>query len=116
MRTTAFNLLAFVLTAATATAAEWRQFRGPDGQGHANAKNLPATWSETENVQWKAEISGRGWSSPVFADETIWMTTATEQPLVTQELETARAKLAGNPMAKQMSLFGSVKTLTHSGE
>ena len=36
-------------TCVSTHAAEWRQFRGPDGQGHADAKNLPATWSETEN-------------------------------------------------------------------
>lgn len=57
---------------------EWRQFRGPDGQGHAAAKNLPSTWSETQNVIWKAAVPGRGWSSPVFADGVIWLTTAVE--------------------------------------
>ena len=95
-------------TCVSTHAAEWRQFRGPDGQGHADAKNLPATWSETENVRWKTEIPGRGWSSPVFADKSIWMTTAVEQLLTGDELEKAKATLAGNPMAKQLSLVGAV--------
>lgn len=95
--------------ASVSRAAEWKQFRGPDGQGHADVRNLPLKWSETENVQWKTAVPGRGWSSPVFADDTIWLTTASEFPLEGEALEAARAeKLAGNPLAKQMSLAGSV--------
>lgn len=90
-------------------AADWKQFRGPGGQGHADAKNLPLSWSETENVLWKTAIPGRGWSSPVYSGRTIWMTTAVEAPLTGAALEQARAaKLASNNMAKQMSLVGSV--------
>lgn len=91
-------------------ANEWRQFRGPDGQGRAfDAKRLPATWSETENVIWKAEIPGRGWSSPVFAGSTIWLTTAIERELKGDELEQARAKkLEKNPVAKQMNVLDAV--------
>jgi outer membrane protein assembly factor BamB len=57
-------------------ADEWPQFRGPDGQGHADATGLPLTWSEEENVAWKTPVAGRGWSSPVVSDHKIWLTTA----------------------------------------
>lgn len=99
-----------VLSSFSAIANEWTQFRGPDGQGRAiEAKNLPTAWSETENVVWKAPIPGRGWSSPVFSGPTIWLTTAIEHPLEGKELELARAaKLAQNPLAKEMSVLGSV--------
>ncbi len=92
------------------SANEWRQFRGTDGQGQAlDAKNLPSTWSETENILWKGKIPGRGWSSPVFAGSTIWLTTAIEHPLGAEELEAARnKKLFLNPLAKQMDVLGSV--------
>lgn len=101
--------LTFLVMTSTAGAAEWKQFRGPDGQGHADAKNLPLKWSETENVQWKTAIPGRGWSSPVFEGNTIWMTTAVEEALTGEALEKARKeRLGGNPMAKQLSLVGSV--------
>jgi outer membrane protein assembly factor BamB len=106
-----FLLLTIVaLSSASLCANEWRQFRGSDGQGHADeAKNLPTTWSEAENIVWKAEIPGRGWSSPVFAGSTIWLTTAVENPLAGEELEQVRAKkLAENPLAKQMDVLGSV--------
>lgn len=46
------------------------------GQGHSDAKNLPLTWSETENVVWKVPISGLGWSSPSIQGQQIWLTTA----------------------------------------
>lgn len=59
-------------------ADDWPQFRGPSGQGHANAGDLPLTWSEAQNVAWKTKIPGRGWSSPVVCGNQIWCTTATE--------------------------------------
>jgi len=59
-------------------ADQWPQFRGPDGQGHSTAHDLPIEWSESQNVVWKQPIPGEGWSSPVIWDNRIWMTTATE--------------------------------------
>lgn len=58
---------------------QWPQFRGPDGQGHASARDLPLRWSETENIAWKSAIPGVGWSSPVLSGEKIWLTTATDE-------------------------------------
>jgi outer membrane protein assembly factor BamB len=64
---------------ALASASEpWPQFRGPDGQGQAAAKDLPVTWSESEHVKWKTELPGEAWSSPVISDNQIWMTNATD--------------------------------------
>ena len=61
------------------SAAEWPQFRGPDGQGHAPRRSqVPVSWSETQNITWKMPIPGRGWSSPAIADGKVWLTTATE--------------------------------------
>jgi outer membrane protein assembly factor BamB len=72
-----FLLLASLLVTFSALCSdEWPQFRGPDGEGHSDAKDLPLTWSEKENVKWKVEIPGEGWSSPVIGGGQIWMTTA----------------------------------------
>ena len=57
---------------------EWPQFRGPDGQGHADVKSLPLKWTDA-SAAWKTPIPGLGWSSPVVADGRIWMTTATDE-------------------------------------
>ena len=62
-----------------AASADWPQFRGPDGQGHSNAKDLALTWSETSNIKWKRAIEGTAWSSPVIQDNQIWLTSATEK-------------------------------------
>jgi outer membrane protein assembly factor BamB len=56
----------------------WPEFRGPTGDGHVETSELATTWSETENVRWKANLPGRGWSTPVIVGDRIWMTSATE--------------------------------------
>ena len=74
-RITAATLL--VLLCVTAQAGDsWPQFRGPDGNGHSDARDLPLNWSETKNVVWKTPIHDRGWSSPVIYGNQIWLTTA----------------------------------------
>jgi len=69
-------LWALVIASSAATATDWPQFRGPDGQGHSTSKNVPITWSETENITWKTPVPGLGWSSPAVAGNQIWITTA----------------------------------------
>ena len=71
---------AFLITFNFASFADenWPQFRGPAGDGVAASSNLPVTWSEDENVNWRTEIHGIGWSSPVIYGEQIWLTTATQ--------------------------------------
>ncbi len=66
-----------LLSCAPATADQWPQFRGPAGNGCAEATELPTSWSEQENIVWKTAIHGRGWSSPVVWNDQIWLTTAT---------------------------------------
>ena len=72
-------LVAASLLARSAAGADWPQFRGPDGQGHADTSDLPTTWGESENVRWKDPIPGLGWSSPVVSGKQIWLTTAVEE-------------------------------------
>ena len=57
-------------------AAEWTQFRGPDGNGHTSATGLPLKWTDTVNVIWKEAVPGEGWSSPVVSGDTIYLTAA----------------------------------------
>src|SRR6185436_17494581 len=60
----------------------WAQWRGPNGSGVSAAKNLPTEWSETNNVQWKTAIPGRGHSSPIIWGNRIFLTTSIEGPVV----------------------------------
>jgi outer membrane protein assembly factor BamB len=71
------SFLAFAL-APTLPAADWFQFRGPDGQGHSDAK-LATEWGPNKNVAWKKELPGVGWSSPVVVGGKIYLTTAVAQ-------------------------------------
>ena len=47
-------LVVLISVAAVTPAANWPQWRGPDGSGISNEKNLPATWTPTTNIKWKA--------------------------------------------------------------
>jgi len=69
-----FNLL-------NASKTEWPDYRGPTGQGISEAKNPPLHWNREENVAWKIEIPGRGWSSPVVIDGKIMLTSGIEEPV-----------------------------------
>ena len=76
LRTVALTLL-FVISC-SASAENWPRFRGPNGQGISAEKNIPVKWSETENVAWKIEIPGDGWSSPVVHGDRVFVTSATD--------------------------------------
>jgi hypothetical protein len=58
------------LSAAVAHADNWPAWRGPTGQGLCFEKNLPVTWSATENVKWKIppynsdRVKGEGNAAP----------------------------------------------------
>ncbi|MEM7476690.1 MAG: PQQ-binding-like beta-propeller repeat protein [Planctomycetota bacterium] len=56
--------------------SNWPQFRGPEATGVvADNANLPDSWSDDENVEWKVDIDGRGWSSPVVWGNKVFLTT-----------------------------------------
>lgn len=61
---------------AVAEETNWPQFRGPSGAGIASAP-VPERWSTTEHVAWKADIPGKGWSSPIVWGDRVFVTTVT---------------------------------------
>jgi outer membrane protein assembly factor BamB len=67
------NLNAYTLKAAD---DNWPQFRGPGARGVAAGANLPDVWSDSENVAWKTDIPGLGWSSPIVWGNRVFLTTA----------------------------------------
>ena len=58
---------------------EWPQFRGPEARGISENKNLPERWSATEHVEWRTEVPGRGWSSPIVSGGKVFLTTVTSE-------------------------------------
>jgi hypothetical protein len=57
-------------------ADQWPQFRGSYAGVAPDDPALPDTWSATQNVVWKTDIPGDGWSSPVVWDDHVFVTAA----------------------------------------
>jgi outer membrane protein assembly factor BamB len=55
--------------------SDWWYWRGPAADGMA-VGDAPLHWSDTESIRWKADIPGRGSSSPVVWGDRIFVTTA----------------------------------------
>lgn len=69
-----FALVTCLLLGATPT-GPWPGFRGT-GDSLTAATDLPLKWSDTENIAWKAELSGYGQSSPVVWGDRIFVTSS----------------------------------------
>ena len=54
----------------------WTHFRGSNLNGISEQSGFPVSWDDSTNLEWKAEIPGKGWSSPVVYGDQIWCTTA----------------------------------------
>src|SRR4051812_45762664 len=71
----AAGALSVLLSPATRAQTNWPQFRGPNARGISASPQFPEHWSATENVAWKHDVAGRGWSSPVVWGNRIFLTT-----------------------------------------
>ncbi len=72
----------FNSTVSSTSAANWPQWRGPEGQGVSGETGLPVEWSATKNIKWKTAIAGRGHSSPIVWGNKIFLTTALDGDLI----------------------------------
>ena len=68
-------LVCLAIVAPTRGETNWPQFRGRESRGVAHADTLPDKWSATENIEWKSDIPGRGWSSPIVWGNRVFLTT-----------------------------------------
>ncbi|MEM7785992.1 MAG: hypothetical protein AAF623_21775, partial [Planctomycetota bacterium] len=75
----------------------WTQFRGQTGTGKAPSDLAPPTQWDDASTVWETEIPGVGWSSPVYEENHIWITTAVTEPMSREEQE---RRLAGDEMAQ----------------
>jgi outer membrane protein assembly factor BamB len=53
---------------------DWPQYRGPKADSTQNSEYLPTQWSDTEGLKWKAELPGRGSSSPIVVGDRVFVT------------------------------------------
>ncbi|MEX2114812.1 MAG: PQQ-binding-like beta-propeller repeat protein [Pirellulales bacterium] len=72
-----FFACSLLLVAALPCSAQnnWPQLRGADSMGFVPGVKLPDHWSTTENIAWKTDLPGRGWSSPIVWGDKIFVTT-----------------------------------------
>ena len=78
MRSTVVVLLS-TLVASTAAAnpkpeETWPGFRGHSMSGIAPGPAVAEKWSAAENVRWKIDLPGQGWSSPIVWGDTVFVT------------------------------------------
>lgn len=67
-------LLALALPLA---AENWAEWRGPGQNGVSpEAKNLPVSWSTTENVKWRLETESWSAATPIVWGEIVFITSA----------------------------------------
>ena len=58
-------------------ASDWPGWRGADGSGVSAETGLPDRWGASENIRWKADLPGRGVSSPVISRGRAYITACT---------------------------------------
>ncbi|WP_166442948.1 PQQ-binding-like beta-propeller repeat protein [Phragmitibacter flavus] len=66
------GLLMGTLTAGGLNAEEWSRFRGPNGSGVAEVKDVPVKLDDG-TLAWSASV-GKGWSSPVLWEGKVYLT------------------------------------------
>ena len=71
-----YRSLLTLLLAPSLLLADWPGWRGPNHDGISDEKDLPITWSATENVRWKAEIPGAGVSAPIVWKDRVFLTSS----------------------------------------
>jgi outer membrane protein assembly factor BamB len=69
-------LLAFSSLSGAALAGNWERFRGPNGTGTINDKDVPLTFGPTENLLWKVPLAGIGNASPVIWGKHLFLQSA----------------------------------------
>jgi outer membrane protein assembly factor BamB len=67
------GLLAVVLL----SGADWPRFRGPNGTGIANDRDIPVKWTE-KNILWKTPLPGTGHSSAIVVKNRVFLEAATK--------------------------------------
>jgi outer membrane protein assembly factor BamB len=62
------------LGSSSAPGSDWLQFRGPGGSGTAGGENVPVSLKDKDGFAWKADLPGRGVSSPIVLSGRVIVT------------------------------------------
>ena len=86
------TLLLVLFTLTGPASDEWSQFRGPNGTGVSETKNLPTEFGPNKNVVWKAALPP-GHSSPVLTHDRIFVTAHEKETLLVIALDRETGKV-----------------------
>lgn len=68
----------FIAVALPASADNWPEWRGADGDGFSDESAVPTVWSDKQNVLWKSELPDPGNSSPIVFGDRVFITGAND--------------------------------------
>ncbi len=69
-------LVVWFLAPLSARATDWPQWRGPFFNGSTDETNLPASWSETENIAWVRPLPGPSGATPIISEGKVFVASA----------------------------------------
>jgi outer membrane protein assembly factor BamB len=69
--------LAGWLAVAAVHAGDWPRFRGPNGDGASDDKNIPVKWTK-DDILWKTPLPGIGHSSPIVWGDRLFLQTSSK--------------------------------------
>lgn len=55
-------------------AGDWRQFRGPHGNGAAEETGVPSRLTASNSIAWQVALPGQGLSSPIIVGDRVFVT------------------------------------------
>jgi outer membrane protein assembly factor BamB len=67
------------MLAASAHAENWPHWRGPNFNGSSAEKNLPDSFSKTENVKWVADLPGPSAATPIIWGDTVFISSTDQK-------------------------------------
>ena len=67
-------VMVMILMVMTAHSQNWPQWRGPEANGIASPGTYPVKFSATNGLLWKAELPGKGGSTPIVWEDRIFLT------------------------------------------
>ncbi|MES2794187.1 MAG: PQQ-binding-like beta-propeller repeat protein [Planctomycetota bacterium] len=95
----------------TANAADWLQFRGPQGSGvSVSTSKLPQEIGPNSQVIWKANVPP-GHSSPVVTKDRIFLTAARDKELLTMGLD----RLSGKVLWEAAAPYETLEKIHRTG-
>ncbi len=78
MKPTLHSALLWIFLSGIASAQDWPNWRGPNWDGSASAKDLPIDFGKEKHVRWATELPGPGAATPIVAGDFVLVSAANE--------------------------------------